>query len=74
MRVQKLLLYLILKEQLFGISYMRFLVGQSYQWSLLMNLPGYKMDEHDPDSAYLRLQFSKFPGPRSGGSGSRGKR
>ncbi|KAH0776246.1 hypothetical protein KY290_007657 [Solanum tuberosum] len=35
----------------------------------------YKMDEHDHDSAYLRLQFSKFPGPRFGGSGStRGKR
>ncbi|XP_059280089.1 RNA-binding protein 2-like isoform X1 [Lycium ferocissimum] len=40
----------------------------------LSALQGYKMDEHDPDSAYLRLQFSKFPGPRSGGSGSRGKR
>ncbi|MCD9646631.1 hypothetical protein HAX54_036640 [Datura stramonium] len=35
---------------------------------------GYKMDEHDHDSAYLRLRFSMFPGPRSGGSGSRGKR
>ncbi|KAH0711993.1 hypothetical protein KY285_007627 [Solanum tuberosum] len=35
----------------------------------------YKIDEHDHDSAYLRLQFSKFPGPRFGGSGStRGKR
>ncbi|KAJ8541527.1 hypothetical protein K7X08_002343 [Anisodus acutangulus] len=40
----------------------------------LSALQGYKMDDHDPDSAYLRLQFSKFPGPRSGGSGSRGKR
>ncbi|KAK4340895.1 hypothetical protein RND71_039396 [Anisodus tanguticus] len=40
----------------------------------LSALQGYKMDEHDTDSAYLRLQFSKFPGPRSGGSGSRGKR
>ncbi|TMW92784.1 hypothetical protein EJD97_012572 [Solanum chilense] len=40
----------------------------------LSALQGYKMDEHDHDSAYLRLQFSKFPGPRSGGSGSRGKR
>lgn len=39
----------------------------------LSALQGYKMDEHDPDSAYLRLQFSRFPGPRSG-SGPRGKR
>lgn len=36
-------------------------------------LQGYKMDENDPESNYLRLQFSRFPGPRSG-SGSRGKR
>ncbi|KAJ8762870.1 hypothetical protein K2173_022999 [Erythroxylum novogranatense] len=36
-------------------------------------LQGYKMDEHDPDSNYLRLQFSRHPGPRSG-PGSRGKR
>lgn len=34
---------------------------------------GYIMDEHDPESAYLRLQFSRFPGPRSG-PGHRGKR
>lgn len=34
---------------------------------------GYKMDETDPDSNYLRLQFSRYPGPRSG-PGSRGKR
>ncbi|XP_058188963.1 RNA-binding protein 2-like [Rhododendron vialii] len=43
----------------------------------LSALQGYKIDEHDRDSAYLRLQFSKNPGPRSGsGSGprSRGKR
>ncbi|KAL3373352.1 hypothetical protein AABB24_005379 [Solanum stoloniferum] len=40
----------------------------------LSALQGYKMDEHDINSAYLRLQFSKFPGPRFGGSGSRGKR
>lgn len=39
----------------------------------LSALQGYKMDEHDPDSAYLRLQFSKYPGPRSG-SGRRGRR
>lgn len=31
------------------------------------------MDEHDPDSPYLRLQFSRYPGPRSG-TGPRGKR
>ncbi|XP_022773360.1 RNA-binding protein 2-like isoform X3 [Durio zibethinus] len=36
-------------------------------------LQGYKMDEHDPDSNYLRLQFSRFPGPRSG-TGVRGRR
>lgn len=36
-------------------------------------IQGYKMDEHDHDSAYLRLQFSKHPGPRSG-SGHRGRR
>ncbi|XP_022860019.1 RNA-binding protein 2-like [Olea europaea var. sylvestris] len=31
----------------------------------LSALQGYKMDEHDPDSTHLRLQFSKHPGPRS---------
>ncbi|KAE8729634.1 MEG5 [Hibiscus syriacus] len=36
-------------------------------------LQGYKMDEHDPDSKYLRLQFSRHPGPRSG-PGTRGRR
>ncbi|KAL3504415.1 hypothetical protein ACH5RR_034256 [Cinchona calisaya] len=40
----------------------------------LSALQGYKMDELDRDSSYLRLQFSKFPGPRSGGPGFRGKR
>ncbi|XP_015165479.1 RNA-binding protein 2-like [Solanum tuberosum] len=41
----------------------------------LSALQGYKIDEHDHDFAYLRLQFSKFPGPRFSGSGStRGKR
>ncbi|XP_031284660.1 RNA-binding protein 1-like [Pistacia vera] len=30
-----------------------------------------KMDEDDSDSRYLRLQFSRFPGPRSS-SGTRG--
>ena len=34
---------------------------------------GYKFDEHDRDSAILRLQFARFPGPRSVG-GPRGKR
>ncbi|PON31474.1 U1 small nuclear ribonucleoprotein A/U2 small nuclear ribonucleoprotein B'' [Trema orientale] len=37
-------------------------------------LQGYKVDEHNPESNFLRLQFSRFPGPRSGGSGPRGKR
>ncbi|KAM1348250.1 hypothetical protein EV1_002432 [Malus domestica] len=32
----------------------------------LSALQGYEMDEHAPDSNYLRLQFSRFPGPRSG--------
>ncbi|OVA14750.1 RNA recognition motif domain [Macleaya cordata] len=36
-------------------------------------LQGYKFDEHDRDSAILRLQFARYPGPRSGG-GSRGRR
>ncbi|XP_050365222.1 RNA-binding protein 2-like isoform X2 [Argentina anserina] len=36
-------------------------------------LQGYRMDEHNPDSNYLRLQFSRFPGPRSG-HGARSKR
>ncbi|MBA0566218.1 hypothetical protein Golob_011057 [Gossypium lobatum] len=36
-------------------------------------LQGYKIDEHDPDSNYLRLQFSRYPGPRSG-PGARGRR
>ncbi|KAK8643142.1 hypothetical protein V6N13_012451 [Hibiscus sabdariffa] len=36
-------------------------------------LQGYKMDEHDPESKYLRLQFSRYPGPRSG-PGTRGRR
>ncbi|CAM8983354.1 unnamed protein product [Rhodiola kirilowii] len=35
-------------------------------------LQGYKMDENDPDSRSIRLQFSRHPGPRSG-SGSRGR-
>ncbi|KAA8537879.1 hypothetical protein F0562_027541 [Nyssa sinensis] len=39
----------------------------------LSALQGYEMDEHDPDKACLRLQFSKYPGPRSG-SGPRGRR
>ncbi|XP_065881387.1 RNA-binding protein 2-like isoform X2 [Euphorbia lathyris] len=36
-------------------------------------LQGYKMDEHDRESNYLRLQFSRHPGPRSGPA-NRGKR
>lgn len=36
-------------------------------------LQGYRVDEHIPESNYLRLQFSRFPGPRST-SGQRGKR
>ncbi|KAL0321579.1 UNVERIFIED_CONTAM: RNA-binding protein 1 [Sesamum calycinum] len=29
-------------------------------------LQGYKFDEHDRDSAHLRLQFARYPGARSG--------
>ncbi|XP_077243105.1 RNA-binding protein 2-like [Tasmannia lanceolata] len=36
-------------------------------------LQGYKFDEHDRDSAFLRLQFARFPGLKSGG-GPRGRR
>ncbi|GLT62634.1 hypothetical protein SLA2020_352540 [Shorea laevis] len=36
-------------------------------------LQGYKMDDLDPDSNYLRLQFSRYPGPRSI-PGNRGRR
>ncbi|KAJ4700928.1 RNA-binding protein like [Melia azedarach] len=36
-------------------------------------LQGYKMDEDDPDSKFLRLQFARNPGPRSG-PGIRGRR
>ncbi|KAK1305109.1 U1 small nuclear ribonucleoprotein A [Acorus calamus] len=36
-------------------------------------LQGYKFDEHDRDSASLRLQYARFPGPRSAG-GPRGRR
>lgn len=39
----------------------------------LSALQGYKINEHDRDSAQMRLQFSQYPDPRSG-SGSRGKR
>ncbi|XP_068658780.1 RNA-binding protein 2-like isoform X1 [Aristolochia californica] len=37
----------------------------------LSALQGYRMDDHDPDSHYLRLQFARFPGPRSGPRGKR---
>ncbi|KAI4348070.1 hypothetical protein L6164_008832 [Bauhinia variegata] len=36
-------------------------------------LQGYKVDELNPESSHLRLQFSRFPGPRTG-PGSRVKR
>ncbi|XP_045811325.1 RNA-binding protein 2-like isoform X2 [Trifolium pratense] len=36
-------------------------------------LQGYRVDELNPDSNYLRLQFSRSPGPRSGPA-PRGKR
>ncbi|KAI7738586.1 hypothetical protein M8C21_003475 [Ambrosia artemisiifolia] len=40
----------------------------------LSALQGYKMDEHDPSSSSLRLQFSKHPGPRSGSARRGGRR
>lgn len=52
----------------------------------LCSYTGYKVDEINPESNHLRLQFSRYPGPRSGGGprssgpgprgghGSRGKR
>eukprot|EP00262_Sarcandra_glabra_P009268 TRINITY_DN2337_c2_g1_i1.p1 TRINITY_DN2337_c2_g1~~TRINITY_DN2337_c2_g1_i1.p1 ORF type:complete len:252 (-),score=36.99 TRINITY_DN2337_c2_g1_i1:348-1103(-) len=40
----------------------------------LSALQGYRMDEHEPDSPILRLQFARYPGPRSSGPGSRGRR
>ncbi|KAK7279854.1 hypothetical protein RJT34_24913 [Clitoria ternatea] len=39
----------------------------------LSALQGYKVDELNPESSHLRLQFSRFPGPRSGPGGPRGK-
>ena len=42
-------------------------------FNFYLHCTGYKMDEHDRDSAHLRLQFSKFPGARAG-SKHRGKR
>ncbi|XP_062097716.1 RNA-binding protein 2 [Humulus lupulus] len=35
-------------------------------------LQGYKVDEHNPESSFLKLQFSRFPGPRSGAAAQRG--
>lgn len=40
----------------------------------LSALQGYKVDEINPESSYLRLQFSRSPGRRSGGPGPRSKR
>ncbi|XP_010519382.1 PREDICTED: RNA-binding protein 2-like [Tarenaya hassleriana] len=37
-------------------------------------LRGYQVDETDPESKSLRLQFSRNPGPRSSSAGHRGKR
>ncbi|MED6185906.1 DNA-binding protein jumonji/rbp2/SMCY [Stylosanthes scabra] len=40
----------------------------------LSALQGYKVDELNHESSHLRLQFSRFPGPRSGGVGPRGSK
>ncbi|ERN13345.1 hypothetical protein AMTRI_Chr09g21630 [Amborella trichopoda] len=45
----------------------------AYAATALDALQGYKLDEHDRDSPNLRLQFARYPGPRSGG-GPRGRR
>ncbi|XP_076948216.1 RNA-binding protein 2-like [Bidens hawaiensis] len=37
-------------------------------------LKGYKFDEHDRDSAILRMQFARTPGNKAGGAGRRGRR
>ncbi|KAF9616451.1 hypothetical protein IFM89_029705 [Coptis chinensis] len=42
--------------------------------SIQFHLAGYKFDEHDRDSDNLRLQFARYPGPRSGGGRPRGRR
>ncbi|KAL4281844.1 hypothetical protein GQ457_03G032050 [Hibiscus cannabinus] len=44
----------------------------AYAATAMNALQGYKIDEHNPDSNYLRLQFSRNPGPRSG-PGARGR-
>ena len=47
----------------------RVMRSSSFNW----DFAGYKFDEHERESANLRLQFARFPGPRSGG-GPRGRR
>lgn len=47
-------------------------VSPAHAATAMDTLQGYKYDEHDRDSANLRLQFARRPGARSGG-GYRGK-
>ena len=42
-------------------------------WQCWWWCTGYKVDELNPESSHLRLQFSRYPGPRSGPA-FRGKR
>ncbi|KAK4362888.1 hypothetical protein RND71_018129 [Anisodus tanguticus] len=46
-------------------------VSPAHAATAMDTLQGYKFDEHDRDSANLRLQFARRPGARSGG-GHRG--
>lgn len=36
-----------------------------------MRFTGYRMDENEPDSKSLQIQFSRNPGPRPGQRGGR---
>lgn len=36
-----------------------------------MHFTGYRMDENEPDSKSLQIQFSRNPGPRPGQRGGR---
>ena len=65
----KITIYPKKKKLVFVNAFLNFLS----KLTLLLDCAGYKMDEHDPDSNYLRLQFSRYPGPRSG-TGARGRR
>ncbi|KAK6117745.1 hypothetical protein DH2020_048534 [Rehmannia glutinosa] len=54
-------------------NWLHLFLGRNIPGKIRVPLLGYKFDEHDRDSAVLRLQFARYPGARSGG-GHRGKR